>query len=49
MTGMEWPVVSVFSGAMGLDLGLEQVGIVPNLAIEVDPHCCMTIRKKIDP
>jgi len=51
MTGMEWPVVSVFSGAMGLDLGLEQAGITPNLAIEVDPYCCLTIRKnrpKID-
>src|SRR5437588_12996448 len=45
MTGMEWPVVSVFSGAMGLDLGLEQAGITPNLASEVDPHCCLTIRK----
>jgi len=44
MTGMEWPVVSVFSGAMGLDLGLEQAGITPNLAIEVDPYCCLTIR-----
>src|SRR6266853_1568166 len=45
MAGTEWPVVSVFSGAMGLDLGLEQIGIKPNLAIEIDPYCCLTIKK----
>lgn len=45
MVGTESPVVSLFSGAMGLDLGLEQVGIQADLAVEVDPHCCATIRQ----
>jgi DNA (cytosine-5)-methyltransferase 1 len=39
------PVVSLFSGAMGLDLGLEQVGIETTVAVEVDPYCCASIRK----
>jgi DNA (cytosine-5)-methyltransferase 1 len=39
------PVVSLFSGAMGLDLGLEQVGIETTLAVDVDPYCCSTIRQ----
>jgi DNA (cytosine-5)-methyltransferase 1 len=39
------PVISLFSGAMGLDLGLEQAGIHPTLAIEIDDLCCATIRR----
>ena len=39
------PVVSLCSGAMGLDLGLEQSGIQTTLAIEIDPHCCATMRR----
>jgi DNA (cytosine-5)-methyltransferase 1 len=38
-------VVSLFSGAMGLDIGLEQAGLTTSLAVEVDPHCCATIRQ----
>ena len=41
----EKPVISLFSGAMGLDLGLEQSGIETTLAIEIDKHCCATIRQ----
>ena len=37
-------VWSFFSGAMGLDLGLEQGGIVPTLANEIDPKCRETIQ-----
>ncbi|MYJ75457.1 MAG: DNA cytosine methyltransferase, partial [Gammaproteobacteria bacterium] len=37
-------VWSFFSGAMGFDLGLEQGGLVPTLANEIDPRCCETIR-----
>jgi DNA (cytosine-5)-methyltransferase 1 len=39
------PVVSLFTGAMGLDLGLEQAGIRTTLAIELDELCCATIQK----
>ena len=35
---------SFFSGAMGLDLGFEQVGLAPTLANEIDKNCCETIR-----
>lgn len=37
-------VISVFSGAMGLDLGLRQIGIHSSLAVELDQQCCKTIR-----
>lgn len=36
-------VWSFFTGAMGLDLGLERGGFVPTLANENDPKCCETI------
>ena len=35
---------SLFSGAMGLDLGLEGAGLAPTLAVEIDRWCCETIR-----
>jgi DNA (cytosine-5)-methyltransferase 1 len=38
-------VWSFFSGAMGLDLGLEMAGVHPTLAIEMDSWCCTTIRR----
>lgn len=34
---------SFFSGAMGLDLGLEQVGLTPTLVLEKDEWCFRTI------
>jgi DNA (cytosine-5)-methyltransferase 1 len=38
------PVIwSFFSGAMGLDLGLEAEGLKPSLAIELEPVFCETI------
>jgi DNA (cytosine-5)-methyltransferase 1 len=38
------PVVwSFFSGAMGLDLGLEEAGWQPSLAVEIEPTFCDTI------
>jgi len=40
------PVVwSFFSGAMGLDLGLESAGWHPSLAVEMEPIFCETIRR----
>lgn len=35
---------SFFTGAMGLDLGLEQAGLHVTLANEIDPSFCRTIR-----
>lgn len=35
---------SFFSGAMGLDLGLEAAGLTPNLCVEIDDWCVKTIR-----
>ncbi|MCX6865163.1 MAG: DNA cytosine methyltransferase [Verrucomicrobia bacterium] len=43
--GMTPEVWSFFSGAMGLDIGLEMAGIHPTLAVEIDPWCCKTIRR----
>jgi DNA (cytosine-5)-methyltransferase 1 len=37
-------VWSLFSGAMGLDIGLESEGLTPSLAVEIDDDCCATIR-----
>jgi DNA (cytosine-5)-methyltransferase 1 len=36
---------SFFSGALGLDLGLEQAGIAPTLLNEIDLSCCETISR----
>lgn len=36
--------LSFFSGALGLDLGLESAGFEPLLACEVDKHCIETIQ-----
>ena len=38
-------VWSFFTGAMGLDLGLEAAGLQPTLANELDPVFCATIRR----
>ena len=37
-------VVSLFSGAGGLDVGLIQAGFDIITCIEIDPHCCDTLR-----
>jgi DNA (cytosine-5)-methyltransferase 1 len=42
--GQAREVWSFFSGAMGLDLGLESVGLHPTVAVELDHDCCNTIR-----
>ncbi|SFR97456.1 DNA (cytosine-5)-methyltransferase 1 [Granulicella pectinivorans] len=38
-------VWSFFSGAMGLDLGLEKAGLAPSVCVELDGFCCETIRR----
>jgi DNA (cytosine-5)-methyltransferase 1 len=48
-SGRVFTTVSTFSGAMGLDIGLEQTGRFRTLAcIEHDPMCCETIRANRD-
>jgi len=39
------PVISLFSGAMGLDLGLEKAGFEVRVAVENDPIAAETIRR----
>lgn len=38
-------VISLFSGAGGLDIGFEQAGFEVVVAVEADPSCCNTLRK----
>lgn len=40
----EYNVISIFSGAMGLDLGLEKAGLNVAVCIEMDKLACQTIR-----
>lgn len=42
--GRSIPYVSLFTGAMGLDLGLGQVGFDPMVCNEIDSACIETIR-----
>lgn len=38
------PVISLFSGAGGLDIGFERAGFSIAVAIEIDPSCCDTLK-----
>ncbi len=40
---MSYPVISLFSGAMGLDLGLEKAGLEVKITQELDQWCIKTI------
>ncbi len=40
----KYPVVSIFSGGMGLDLGLEKAGLEVAISVEMDRLACQTIR-----
>ncbi|HLN94937.1 MAG TPA: DNA cytosine methyltransferase [Flavobacterium sp.] len=42
--GMQFPVVSLFSGAGGLDIGLEESGFHTSVCIEYDSDCRETLR-----
>ncbi len=39
-----WPVLSLFSGAGGFDLGFKQAGFKPGLAVDIDPAAVETYR-----
>jgi DNA (cytosine-5)-methyltransferase 1 len=43
----EQPCISFFSGAMGLDLGLEIAGFDTKLFVEIDTTCQKTIRRNL--
>jgi DNA (cytosine-5)-methyltransferase 1 len=38
------PVISIFSGAGGLDLGFRQAGFKPVMAIDISSAACKTLR-----
>jgi DNA (cytosine-5)-methyltransferase 1 len=40
--------LSLFSGAGGMDIGIRQAGFEVLACIEVDPHCCQTLRSAIE-
>ncbi len=44
MSNKELKAISVFSGAMGLDLGMEHAGFKIKACVELDKHACETIR-----
>ncbi len=39
--------LSLFSGAGGMDLGIIQAGFEVLASVEMDPHCCETLRENI--
>ena len=39
--------LSLFSGAGGMDIGVTQAGFKVLACIEVDPHCCNTLRDAV--
>ncbi|MBQ7691871.1 MAG: DNA (cytosine-5-)-methyltransferase [Muribaculaceae bacterium] len=40
----QFQVISLFSGAGGMDIGFEQAGFHVAVAVEIDPACCDTLR-----
>ena len=45
---MAYNVISLFSGAMGLDLGMEKAGLNVRVCVEMDKIACRTIRSNTD-
>lgn len=41
------PMISLFSGAGGLDIGFDQAGFRTAVMVEIDPACCRTLRKNM--
>lgn len=44
MSTRELKIISLFSGAGGLDIGFERAGFKTAVAVEIDPSCCDTLR-----
>src|SRR3989338_2925532 len=41
---MEYNAISFFSGAMGLDIGIEKAGFDIRVCVDNDKYCCETIK-----
>lgn len=41
---IDLPVISLFGGAGGLDLGFEDAGGSVRVSVEPDPHCVATVK-----
>ena len=46
-TNEDLPIISLFSGAGGLDIGFDQAGFRTAVMVELDPACCRTLRKNM--
>jgi len=46
-TEKDLPMISLFSGAGGLDIGFDQAGFRTAVMVEFDPACCRTLRKNM--
>lgn len=44
---MKRKVISLFSGAGGFDIGVEQAGFTTSVMVELDPSCCETLRENL--
>lgn len=44
MNNKDLKLISLFSGAGGLDIGFDKAGFVTAVAVEIDPSCCDTLR-----
>lgn len=40
-------IISLFSGAGGLDIGFDRAGFKTAVAVEIDPPCCDTLRNNM--
>ncbi len=44
---MSKKIISLFSGAGGMDIGFQSAGFETAVAVEQDPSCCATLRKNM--
>ena len=44
---MQKRIISLFSGAGGMDIGFHKAGFETAVAVEQDPSCCATLRRNM--